>query len=277
VKLESFEKPETEYLVPFGKLTDILRENNFELVGSSLFSDNYASQTETVLTGDLQAFSFLHRGFVFKRVAPPKKAEPDEPVQEVVVPVVGEPVAETPVEKPKKKLIKVKVTEGEPAPEPVFFFAGNPALNETRFLGTEFDAPMQIEGTTFPTVEHYFQWAKAKQFGDAASQAKILKTASAKSVKSYGKKVTPFDADVWSEKATQVMKIGLKAKFMQHPDLLAKLRATGDRPIAEADPRSKTWGIGTSADTSKAKDPIRWPGQNKLGQLLMDLRTELRA
>jgi signal transduction histidine kinase len=56
------------------------------------------------------------------------------------------------------------------------------------------------------------------------------------------------------------------------------LRATSptDRPLAEADPRSKYWGIGTSSDTSKAKDPARWPGQNRLGKLLEELRAELK-
>jgi predicted NAD-dependent protein-ADP-ribosyltransferase YbiA (DUF1768 family) len=71
------------------------------------------------------------------------------------------------------------------------------------------------------------------------------------------------------------MGIALKAKFMQHPALLTKLRATGTRRIAEADPRGKYWGIGTSADTSKAADPARWPGTNRMGSLLEALRTEL--
>jgi predicted NAD-dependent protein-ADP-ribosyltransferase YbiA (DUF1768 family) len=48
------------------------------------------------------------------------------------------------------------------------------------------------------------------------------------------------------------------------------------RRIAEADPRGKYWGIGTSSDTSKAKDPERWPGKNKLGSLLEALRSELK-
>lgn len=271
VKLESFEKAEKEYLVPFGRVTEILKENNFELVGSTMFSENYASQTEAVLTGDLQVFSFLHRAFVFKRVAPaPKQAKPEAEAE-------AKPEAEgeaKPEAKPKaKKLIKVKVAQE--LPEPVFFFTGNPALNETQYLSNMYEAPMQVEGMTFPTVEHYFQWAKAKQFGDAASQAKIMKTASAKSVKAYGKKITPFEKEVWDEMSTRVMKAGLKAKFMQHPDLLAKLKETGTRPIGEADPRGKVWGIGTSSDTSKAKDPTRWPGQNKMGKLLMELRTEL--
>jgi len=40
--------------------------------------------------------------------------------------------------------------------------------------------------------------------------------------------------------------------------------------------RGKYWGIGTSADTSKAKDPERWPGKNVLGKILMELRSELK-
>jgi ribA/ribD-fused uncharacterized protein len=139
-----------------------------------------------------------------------------------------------------------------------------------------YEAPFQIEGTTFPTVEHYFQWSKARQFGDAASQTKILKTSSPKTAKTLGKKVQGFKEEEWNEKKDQIMAAALKAKFMQHPDLLKKLRDTGTRRIAEADPRGKYWGIGTSAETSKAKDPERWPGKNKMGQLLEALRTELK-
>ena len=288
VKLESFEKPAREYLVPFGRVTEILKENGYDLVGSSNFGDHYASQTQTVLTGDLQAFSFLHRSFVFQRRAP----EPEkEKVEEVEVPVA--PAAEVDAEekkpeeekkeeqapdeaKPKKKrTLKAKVTV-EAGPEPVFFFTGNPALNEYRFLSNMYEAPIQVEGIKFPTVEHYFQWSKAKLFGDAATQDKILKTASPKSAKALGKKVKPFVPEQWDEKKDSAMRTAVKAKFMQHPDLLAKLRETGNRPLAEADPRGKYWGIGTSADTSKAKDPARWPGKNMMGKILEELRSELK-
>ena len=296
VKLESFEKPEKEYLVPFGKVTEILKENGYELVSSTPFKDHYAAQTQTVLTGDLQEFSFLHRSFVFKRVAAPAKTEPEEAKQEVEVPMApeapkveeeapkadeapkpAEKEGEPGASKPKKRVLKAKVPkEAEPGQEPVFFFTGNPALNENRFLSNMFEAPMQIEGMTFPTVEHFFQWSKAKEMGDAAAQAKIMKTESPKSAKAYGKKVAPFDKEKWAERAVPVMRTALKAKFMQHPDLLKKLRDTGTRPLAEADPRGKYWGIGTSSDTSKAKDPAKWPGKNMMGKLLEELRTELK-
>ena len=284
VKLESFERPVQEFLLPFGRVTEILKENGFDLVRTSTFGDHYGEQTDYTLTGDQQAFSFLHRTFVFKRasLAPPKAKPAVEEKQEVVIPTatLAEPVAEEPK---KKKLIKAKVT-AEPtkavetkAVEPVFFFFGNPALNDTKEFSNLFEAKMMIDGINFPTVEHYFQWAKARQFGDVEIQAKILKTSSPKTAKSLGKKVTGFKEEEWNEKKETVMKTALKAKFTQHPDLLTKLRETDDRPIAEADPRSKEWGIGTSADTSKAKDPARWPGKNKMGKLLMELRTELKA
>ncbi len=291
VKLESFERPTKEYLVPFGKVTEILKENGFELLGSTMFSDEYASQADYVLTGDIQSFSFLHRGFVFKRVEVVKPKE-EEAKQEVDVPMTdeqpaepkpeddeawgqNEPVTEEP--KPKKKrVLKAKVPKEEPGEEPVFFFSGNPALNETKVFSNMHEAPVQIDGVTFPTVEHYFQWSKAKMFGDAEIQTKIMKTPSPKSVKAYGKKVKNFDAEAWNEKKDSIMRTAVKAKLMQHPDILKKLRETGSRPIAEADPRGKYWGIGTSADTSKAKDVSRWPGQNKMGKILMELRDELK-
>ena len=284
VKLESFERPTKEYLVPFGKVTEILKENGFELVGSTTFGDEYASQTEYVLTGDIQTFSFLHRGFVFKRV---EVVKPKEPEQEVEIPMTEPPKEEeeekkeeeakpTEEEKPKKKrVLKARVPKEEPGEEPVFFFSGNPALNEYKEFSNMHEAPVQIDGVTFPTVEHYFQWSKAKMFGDMEIQNKIMKTTSPKSVKAYGKKVKNFDEEAWNEKKDSVMRTAVKAKLMQHPDILKKLRETGTRPIAEADPRGKYWGIGTSADTSKAKDPARWPGKNVMGKLLEELRKEL--
>jgi ribA/ribD-fused uncharacterized protein len=281
VKLESFEKPAKEFLVPFGRMTAILKENGYELMNTTMFSDHYAAQTEYVISGDLQAFSFLHRSFVFKRV--PKPIEEEKQEVDIPMTIVEEekkedekkPEEEKKEEPKKKRVLKAKIAV-EAGPEPVFFFTGNPALNDTKEFSNMFEAPMQVEGVTFPTVEHYFQWSKAKQFGDAGAQAKIMKTPSPKSVKSYGKKVTGFDADVWGEKSVQVMRTGVKAKFMQHPELLKKLMDTGVRPLAEADPRSKFWGIGTSSDTSKAKKPDLWPGKNMMGKILMELRTELK-
>lgn len=282
VKLESFERPVKEYLVPFGKVTEILAENGYELVRTTMFGDYYSNQQTFTFEEDYRAFSFLHRSFAFKRVEiKPKKEE----VQEVTVPVLEEEKkeeetkskegeTETKEEKPKAKTVlkrkKVEVPEGE---EPVLFFG---PTDEFKELSNQFEAPMQIDGVTFASVEHYYQWSKAKKFGDAEAEKKIMKTTSSKSVKTYGDKVKDFKEDEWKEVQDQVMRTALRAKFMQHPELKAKLLETKTRPIGEANPREKYWSIGTGADTSKAKIPSKWPGKNRLGELLVELRTELK-
>jgi ribA/ribD-fused uncharacterized protein len=139
-----------------------------------------------------------------------------------------------------------------------------------------YEAPFQIDSITFPTVEHYFQWSKAKAFGDGATADKILKTPSPKAVKALGKKVKDFVEEEWSAKKDGIMRMALKSKFIQHPDLKTKLLETGTRPVGEASARDKYWGIGTSADTAKANDPSKWPGKNVTGKLLMELRTEFK-
>jgi ribA/ribD-fused uncharacterized protein len=270
-------------------VVEILKETGYELIQTTLFSDAYANQSRFAFEQEHQNFSFLHRSFAFKRVELPPKPKDVEPegatgVQEVTLPTIEEPKeegkeetkeSETKEEEVPKTTIKGKrlvklVPEG---PEPVLFSS---ELAEFKEFSTGYDAPMQIDGITFPTVEHYLQWSKAKQFGDAEAQAKIMKTASPKSVKTYGDKVKNVKEDEWAEKRDGVMRIALKAKFMQHPELKAKLLSTTDRPIGEANARDKYWSIGTGADTSKAKIPSKWPGKNRLGQLLMDLRTELK-
>jgi hypothetical protein len=87
VKLESFERPVTEYLVPFQKVTEILKEFGLRLVSSDLFKDLYSKQSKVLLKDDHLKFSSVHRTFVFMRdekVAEEKAAEVEEKKQEEV-------------------------------------------------------------------------------------------------------------------------------------------------------------------------------------------------
>lgn len=285
VELESFEKPVKEYLVPFGKITELMKEAGYQLVETTMFADHYARQNNITLTQEHQNFSFLHRSFVFKRV----KVEPKQEEQVVDIPTIDMKEEESkaaPKEEPKeeskeepkapakKRMVKIPKDAAE-LPDPVLFSGADEGKGEWRGFSTMYEAPFQVDGITFPTLEHYVQWSKAKMFGDAATEAKILKTKTAKAVKTLGDKVKDAKEDEWDKKKDEFMRVGLKAKFMQHPDLRAKLMETKDRPIGEANARDKYWGIGTSADTSKAKDPSKWPGKNVLGKMLEALRTEL--
>ena len=281
VHLESFEQPQKEYLVPFEKMTEVLKKHGYNLIGSTMFADHYAEQNNVLLTQEHQAFSFLHRSFIFERSSEPKKTEK----QEVEIPV-AEPEPEKKDERseqeqpseakppPKKKIVKKVV---EPGAEPVLFFGADEGKGEWRVLSNMYEAPFQIDSITFPTVEHYFQWSKAKQFGDGGIADKILKTPSPKAVKALGRKVKDFVKEEWEKTKDGIMRAAVKAKFVQHPELKTKLIETGTRPIGEASARDKYWGIGTSADTAKASDPSKWPGKNVLGKMLTELRAELKA
>lgn len=287
VHLESFEQPQKEYLVPFEKMTEVLKEHGYNLVSTTMFGDHYAGQNNILLTQEHQAFSFLHRSFVFERSKEAKKpkltekqeveipvAEPEKP-EEVPKDERSEPEKPSEKKPPAKKKIVKKIVE--PGQEPVLFLGADEGKGEWRVLSNMHEAPFQVDSITFPTVEHYFQWSKAKQFGDGGAADKILKTPSTKAVKALGKKVKDFVKEEWDKTKDGVMRTALKAKFIQHPDLKTKLLETGTRQIGEASARDKYWAIGTSAETAKAKDPSKWPGKNVLGSMLMELRTELKA
>jgi ribA/ribD-fused uncharacterized protein len=137
--------------------------------------------------------------------------------------------------------------------------------------------PIEIEGVKYPTVEHYFQAMKAKEFDDQEVFDKIVKSKTPKAAKALGKKVKNFVTEVWDAKRDLIMETGLRAKFVQHPELRKELMATEDKLIGEADPRNTYWGIGTSMDLEKSKTPSKWRGQNKLGKMLMTLRSDFKA
>jgi ribA/ribD-fused uncharacterized protein len=225
VSLESLDKPVKEYLVPFGKVTDIMKEHGFDLKESNMFSELYTRQTRFLLTPEQQTYSFLNRTFVFVRGEKPKAEEPPPPNDEAA------PV-------PEKKTRKLKKAGGEASGEkPVLFSQPGEDKGEFRTFSNQAEYPIQINDVRFQSVEHYFQAQKAKEFGDDEIYKKILDTPSGKAVKALGKKVKNFQKEVWDAKRLELMMRGVKAKFVQHPELQKQLLETGDRQIGEADAR----------------------------------------
>ena len=276
VLLESMVKPATEFLVPFARVQEILTEEGFELIDSQPFADIYTSQTAITLDRSEQDFSFLYRTFAFRRVSDPlvpKAAETSVEVVEVASAAPSEKKA--PVRRKKIKVPAGEELAPPPPPEILYFFSKEPENKEfSNFYETNFT----LDGVGYKSAEHAFQAVKAKTFGDDASFGKILKAKSAQSAKSFGKKVVGFKDEVWTpEKKEEIMKQIVRAKFTQNIELRKKLLDSGDKVLANADARDKFWGVGTSASTAIAKDPSKWKGENKLGKMLMELRTELRA
>jgi ribA/ribD-fused uncharacterized protein len=261
-------------------------EEGLELIDSKSFKDVYTTQNQIVLDKAEQEFSFLYRTFAFKRVEKPKPKEP-EPESEVEAEAEvekdeeeeseekkdGEPKPEVAKEPVRRKRI-VKAKDVVPLPEIVFFFSKEPENKEfSNFYETEFE----LDGVKYKSAEHAYQGIKAKTFGDEEAFEKILKAKSAQSAKAAGKKVKEYKEETWKEKKDEVMKTVLRAKFTQNLELRKKLLDTEDKRLANADSRDKYWGIGTSANTTMAKDPKKWKGENKLGAMLEELRAQIKA
>jgi ribA/ribD-fused uncharacterized protein len=262
VTLESFDKPAKEYIVPFGKVTEIFKEHGFDLKESHLFSELYSRQ-QKVLTPEQQSYAFLHRTFVFVRGEKPVPEAVPEPNDEVV----PEPV-------PEKKTRKLKKADGAPGEKPVLFNQPGEDKGEFKTFSNQAEYPIQISDVRYPTVEHYYQAMKAKEFGDDELYEKIIKTPSGKAVKALGEKIKNFHKEIWDAKQLEVMMRGVKAKFVQHPELQKQLLETGQRQIGYADARDSYWGIGTSENTDKSTDPTKWKGQNHLGKIISNLRQD---
>lgn len=91
--------------------------------------------------------------------------------------------------------------------------------------------------------------------------------------KDLGKLVSNFDPATWDSCKREIVFNANYAKFTQNPDLMAKLKATGDAIMAEASSGDKIWGIGMTEDDPRARDPEQWNGQNLLGGILMEIRS----
>lgn len=70
----------------------------------------------------------------------------------------------------------------------------------------------------------------------------------------------------WDQVKYNVMYECVQAKFLQHKDLRDQLMATGNEELIENSPVDYYWGCGADGT-----------GKNKLGLLLMQLRTEFQG
>ncbi|MDG9720490.1 NADAR family protein [Streptomyces sp. DH24] len=137
-------------------------------------------------------------------------------------------------------------------------------------------SPFTVDGVTYGTAEHWMMAGKARLFGDAEAQRRVLAAQHPAEAKKAGRLVRDFDEATWERERFGLVVEGSVHKFTAHADLRAFLLSTGDRVLVEASPVDRVWGIGLAADDEAATDPERWKGPNLLGFALMEARTRLR-
>ena len=127
-----------------------------------------------------------------------------------------------------------------------------------RFLSNFWPVEIEYEGIVYPTTEHAYQASKTLD----VDQRKIISEISSPSyAKKYGGEIKIRED--WDAVKDQVMLDVLRLKF-QRDDLKNMLVITGDAHLEE----TNTWG-DTYWGVSKGV------GQNRLGKLLMQVRSEV--
>jgi ribA/ribD-fused uncharacterized protein len=120
-----------------------------------------------------------------------------------------------------------------------------------------------LKGKTWQTSEHYFQ---AQKFAGTPVEEEVRLAMSPMIAAQIGRsRKRPLRRDWWSVRDS-IMHEAVLAKFTQHADLQEILLGTGDAKIVEHTEKDGYWG--DAGDGS---------GQNRLGQILMQVREELRS
>ena len=143
-------------------------------------------------------------------------------------------------------------------------------------LSQWYDCFFELDGVRYRTAEQYMMSRKALLFGDRETNWRIMKAPDPNAFKQLGQQVRGFDETKWKEERCNIVTRGNNAKFSQNEALKEFLLGTGDKILVEASPYDKIWGIGLSADDSRAENPNLWRGLNLLGFCLTEVRDMLR-
>ena len=129
-----------------------------------------------------------------------------------------------------------------------------------RFLSNFFPSPLLWKGYRWPTAEHAYQAAKCKSL----DQFRLFRNApSPGAAKRMGRR-TILRVD-WEEVKEEVMLSVVRAKF-EDKNLRRLLDATGNAELIEGNYwGDRFWGV------------CRGVGENRLGKILMRVRTEIRS
>ena len=146
------------------------------------------------------------------------------------------------------------------------FFMGKTYLSNFHLV------EMKFNGRIFPSAEHIYQYEKASVCRDPGRMERIYRAKTPKEAKDIGGEVktTPL----WDKLKDDRMREILDAKFSQNADIRKKLMDTWGLYLIEGS-TDGYWGAGKRLYTKDLMEG-RWYGQNKLGEFLVELRTDLR-
>ena len=144
-------------------------------------------------------------------------------------------------------------------------------------FSNQYQAPFTYIGTRFESVEQFLYYMRALFGRSKATAEKVLECGgdSAALVK-ISKKQRLLENNSWEEVRQQIMRLGMRQKFLQNPELRKKLLSTGFRLLVEI-PKEGLLDRILPPSEEWVRDPAKWKNRNMTGKALMQVRADLRC
>lgn len=155
--------------------------------------------------------------------------------------------------------------------------------NKNGYLGNWYNSSFILDEIEYTNVEMAIMAGKTLLFANGEHKDfnlkildYILNEKDPNKCKKLGSQVKGFNDETWEIEGYKIAKNACLAKFQQNEELKTLLLNTGDSILAEASPYDKKWGIGLKSNNQDIYNVKNWQGRNLLGQILMEVREELR-
>jgi len=143
-------------------------------------------------------------------------------------------------------------------------------------LSNFYPTQIQIDNEIYPTAEHLYQHHKAIALHKPDIAAQIMTTHRAIDALHLGQSINnDTDTTLWDNDKLGIMRLILNLKYEACAEFREKLLGSMDRCIVEST-ANLFWASGLPPKATANQPMDSWPGKNKLGHLLMELRTMKR-
>ncbi|MGL6261503.1 NADAR family protein [Vibrio sp. WXL210] len=143
--------------------------------------------------------------------------------------------------------------------EQIFFYEPDEPYG---FLSNFCSAPIKVSSISWPTSEHYYQ---AQKFTDPSVQQQILEAKTPCEAFALSRQYQHLVREDWDQQKLSVMSYIVREKFLQNVELAQRLINTANAHLTEHSHKDAFWGDGGDGS-----------GENHLGEILMNVRAELK-
>lgn len=124
--------------------------------------------------------------------------------------------------------------------------------------------------------EQGYMLEKCLYFNQIELYEKCIITTDPKTVKLLGRKIPNFDSEKWDKVKFDIMYKVCLAKYFNNIEAKQALLNTDNKILVEASPFDITWGCGYSKYDDSILLEKNWTGENRLGEILMKIREEIK-